>query len=362
MSEPGLHRIWNFYPGPGALPLPVLRRIKAELLDYRGLGMSVMELSHRSAPAVALIADTLERLRRLLGLGDGHEVLLLQGGASLQFVMVPMNLAPAGGKVDYVDTGYWSAKAIAEARRLGCDVAIAGSDGPGHRRLPDTLTVRPDAAYLHLCSNNTVEGTQWRDLPQAAVPLVVDMSSDILSRRVDAAAIGCLYAHAQKTLGPAGVTVVALRRDLLARIPDGLPAMLDYRPHAEHGSNYNTPPIFAIYVVSCVLDWLETEVGGVAAMEALNRRKAELLYGALDESSLFHCPVDPDSRSPMNAVFRLPSPELEQRFITEAAEAGLVGLAGHRSVGGCRASLYNPVPLQAVDDLVAFMRRFERRA
>jgi phosphoserine aminotransferase len=351
----------NFYAGPGALPQPVLRRIQAELLDYRGLGMSVMELSHRSEAVLEMIDATLEQLRRLLRLGPDHEVLLLQGGASLQFVMLPMNLSPPGGKVDYVHSGYWTAKAIDEARRLGRDVAVAASSAPDHRHIPAELTLRPDASYLHLCTNNTVEGTQWHDIPEVAVPLVADMSSDILSRDIDATRFACLYAHAQKTLGPAGVTVAVLRRDMLERIPPGLPAMLDYRTHLQHRSNFNTPPVFAIHVVHCVLDWLEHEVGGVAAMEALNRRKATLLYAALDGSGLFRCPVAADSRSAMNVVFHLPTPALEARFVAEAAASGLVGLAGHRSVGGCRASLYNAVTLEAVEDLVAFMHAFERR-
>ncbi len=355
-----MSRVINFYAGPGALPLPVMRRVQAELLDFRGLGMSVMELSHRSDAALGLIAETLGRLRRLLELDDSFELLLLQGGASLQFAMVPLNFSPPGGKVDYVDTGYWTGKAVAEARGLGRDVALAASSAPEQRRLPTQLQVRPDACYLHLCSNNTVEGTQWPVIPRVEVPLVVDMSSDILSRRIDCHTVSCLYAHAQKTLGPAGVTVVALRREVLKRIPEGLPTMLDYRPHIAHQSNYNTPPLFAIYVVCCVLDWLENDMGGLAAMEALNRRKAALLYAAIDASSLFHCPVESDSRSLMNVVFRLPEPRLERQFIAAAAAHGLIGLAGHRSIGGCRASLYNPVTLEAVEELVAFMRRFER--
>lgn len=353
-------RVKNFYPGPGALPLPVLHRIQSELLNYRGLGMSVMELSHRSEAALTLIEDTLGRLRRLLGLDERFEMMLLQGGASLQFAMVPLNLSPEGGKVDYVDTGYWTVKAIAEARRLGRDVHIAGSDAPNHRRLPAKLAVRADTSYFHFCSNNTIEGTQWPAMPRVDAPLVVDMSSDILSRRFDCHEVACLYAHAQKTLGPAGVTVVALRRDMLARIPEGLPTMLDYRPHIAHTSNYNTPPIFAIYVVGCVLDWLEQDVGGLAAMEALNARKAALLYAAIDDSALFFCPAEAGARSAMNVVFRLHDTTLETQFLHEATEAGLIGLAGHRSVGGCRASLYNPVTLEAIEDLVAFMHRFER--
>jgi phosphoserine aminotransferase len=323
--------------------------------------MSVMELSHRSDTALDLIADTIERLKRLLGLDEHYELMLLHGGASLQFAMVPLNLSPPGGPVDYVDTGYWTAKAIAEARRLGRDVALAGSGAPDYQRLPAPLVVRPEACYLHLCSNNTIEGTQWPSIPHAHVPVVVDMSSDILSRRIDCGTVACLYAHAQKTLGPAGVTVVALRRELLERIPDNLPTMLDYRPHITHRSNYNTPPIFSIYVVCCVLEWLENEVGGLAAMEALNARKAALLYAAIDESSLFRCPVEVGSRSLMNVVFRLPDSRLEAQFVAVAAEQGLIGLAGHRSIGGCRASLYNPVTMQAVEKLVDFMRRFERR-
>ncbi len=356
-----MKRVTNFYPGPGALPLSVLRRIRAELLDFRGLGMSVMELSHRSDAALHLIAETLQRLRRLLDLDESFELLLLQGGASLQFAMVPLNFSSPGGKVDYVDTGYWTAKAIAEARGLGRDVAVAASSGPEYRQLPPQLQVRADTCYLHLCSNNTIEGTQWPVIPCVDVPLVVDMSSDILSRRIDCRAVSCLYAHAQKTLGPAGTTVVALRRDILKRIPENLPTMLDYRPHIAHRSNYNTPPIFAIYVVGCVLEWLEDEIGGLDAMEDINRHKAALLYEAIDESSLFHCPVADGSRSLMNVVFRSTEPRLDTQFVTAAAEHGLIGLAGHRSVGGCRASLYNPVSLEAVEELVTFMRRFERR-
>ncbi len=356
-----MRRVWNFYPGPGALPLPVLRRVRAELLDFRGLGMSVMELSHRSDAALNLIAETLERLRRLLDLDESFELLLLQGGASLQFAMVPLNLSPPGGKVDYVDTGYWTARAIAEARRLGRDVAIAASSGPEHRQLPAQLQVRADTCYLHLCSNNTIEGTQWQVIPRVQAPLVVDMSSDILSRRIDCRTISCLYAHAQKTLGPAGTTLVALRRDVVKHIPEDMPTMLDYRPHIAQRSNYNTPPIFAIYVVGCVLDWLENEVGGLEAIEQINRRKAALLYQVIDESALFQCPVTAASRSLMNVVFRLAEPRLEAQFVRAAAERGLIGLAGHRSVGGCRASLYNPVSLEAVGELADFMRRFEQR-
>ncbi len=351
--------IRNFHAGPGALPPSVLRRVQAELLDYRGLGVSVMELSHRSDAIVELIDDTVASLKRLLGLGPDYELLLLQGGASLQFLMLPLNLSPPGGKVDYVDSGYWAAKARIEAETLGRDVAVAGDSGPDHRRIPMTLTVRPDASYLHLCTNNTVVGTQWHTIPETTVPLVADMSSDILGREIDGNAFALFYAHAQKTLGPAGVTVVALRRELLERIPNGLPAMLDYRTHARARSNYNTPPVFAIYVVRCVLDWLEGEIGGVARMAALNRRKAESLYAAIDRSALFSCPVEPASRSSMNVVFHLPTPGLERRFLAEAAQAGFIGLAGHRSVGGCRASLYNAVPLEAVEDLVAFMGEFE---
>jgi len=354
-------RVRNFYAGPGALPESVLRRVQAELLDYRGLGMSVLELSHRSDAIIELIAATRAQIKRLLGLGDDHEVMLLQGGGTQQFAMVPLNLSPPGGKVDYVQSGYWTAKAIAEARLLGRDVAIAGSSDPDHCRIPYDMTVRPDAAYLHICSNNTVVGTQWHRFPDVPVPLVADMSSDILSRPIDAGAFACIYAHAQKTLGPAGVTIVALRRDMIERLPGGLPTMLDYRPHLEHESNHTTPPVFAIYVVKRVLEWLEDEIGGVAAMGEINRRKAEMLYAAIDRARLFECRVEADSRSQMNVVFRLATPELEARFLAEAAESGLIGLKGHRSLGGCRASLYNPVPLAAVEELVAFIDAFDRK-
>jgi phosphoserine aminotransferase len=352
----------NFYAGPGALPESVLLRIREELLDYRGMGMSVMEMSHRSDPIIELIDATAAQLKRLMRLGDDYVVMLLQGGGTQQFAMVPLNFSPPGGKVDYVHTCYWTAKAIAEARTLGRDVHVAASSEPDHRFIPRDLSVRADAGYLHICTNNTVVGTQWHWIPDTSVPLVADMSSDILGREIDCTRFTCIYAHAQKTLGPAGVTVAALRRDMLDRCPPGLPSMLDYRPHAENRSNFNTPPVFPIYVVKCVLEWLENEIGGVAAMDAINRRKAGMVYDLIDRSSLYQCKVAPDSRSLMNVVFRLPTPELEARFVAQATERGLVGLKGHRSAGGCRASLYNPVTIAAVEELVAFMGEFERHS
>lgn len=350
----------NFYAGPCALPASVLERIRAELPDYRGTGMSILEIGHRARAVTDLIDDTTATLKRLLGLSNEFEVLLLQGGATLQFAMVPMNFSRPGDRIDYVDSGIWASRAVAEAKRLGRDVCVVASSAPDHRRLPALAEGRSGASYLHLCSNNTIVGTQFATLPQASVPVVADLSSDILSLRRDHAALGCLYAHAQKSFGAAGITIVALRRDMLAGVPDGLPSMLDYRIHIKSRSNYNTPPVFAIYVVRLVLDWLENEVGGVDAMERINRAKAALLYDTIDRSAFYSSPVDADARSLMNVVFRLPTPELEARFVALAEANSLVGLAGHRDWGGCRASLYNAVTLNDVEVLTTFMRDFER--
>lgn len=353
--------IRNFYPGPCALPASVLLRIREELPDYHGTGMSILEISHRAPPVVDLMADTAAALKRLLGLDDSFEVLLLQGGAALQFAMVPLNFSRPGDKVDYAATGIWAGRAAAEAERLGRDVALVASGAPDYAALPTRIETRPGTRYLHMCSNNTIVGTQFAALPQVPVPLMVDASSDILSLERDHAGVGCLYAHAQKSFGAAGVTVVALRRDLLEGVPDGLPSMLDYRVHTEHRSAYNTPPVFSIYLVRLMLDWLENEIGGVAAMERINRIKAGLVYDAIDASDFYSGPVEPASRSLMNVVFRLPSPELEVDFVAAAEKNGLMGLAGHRHWEGCRASLYNAVTVEDARVLADFMRDFERR-
>ncbi|SFM84718.1 3-phosphoserine/phosphohydroxythreonine transaminase [Thermodesulforhabdus norvegica] len=355
-------RVYNFNPGPAALPLPVLERVRDELLDYKGTGMSVMEMSHRSQEFSRILEEAIARIKRLLKLDDRFQVLFLQGGASLQFCMVPMNLALTGKPIDYIDTGTWSSKAIQEAKILGKDVrVIASSEDKEYSYIPGNFSVDEDASYLHITSNNTIRGTQWKSFPNTGgIPLVADMSSDIFSRVFDPSPFGLIYAGAQKNAGPAGVTIVIIRKDMLERVPPELPTMLKYTTYAEKNSLYNTPPCFAIYVVGLVMEWLEEEIGGLEKMEAINRSKAEMLYSCIDEIEMYRGTAHPDSRSMMNVTFRLPTPELEKKFVEEAAQRGLVGLKGHRSVGGCRASLYNAVPVEAVEKLVEFMREFAR--
>ena len=360
-------RVHNFGAGPAALPLPVLERAREELLDFAGTGTSVLETSHRGPAYDEVHRGAIDGLRRVLGIPAGWSVLLLQGGASLQFAMAPMNLLREGGSADYVLTGAWSKKALAEAGRVaagrGAAVRVAGStEGEGFTRIPrpGELDLDPAADYLHLTTNNTIFGTQWHELPEAGgVPLVADMSSDVLSRPLDVGRFGLLYAGAQKNLGPAGVTLVVVRDDLLDRAPAGLATMLDYRTHAAKGSLYNTPPTFAVYLLGLVVAWVE-EQGGAEAMGERNRRKAETLYASIDASGFYRGTAEPASRSWMNVTFRLPDEELERRLLEAAAGQGLVGLKGHRSVGGVRASLYNAVPPEAVDALVDLLREFER--
>ena len=359
MSE----RIYNFNPGPAALPLPVLEEMQRELLNFRGSGMSIMEISHRSEWFNAVIDDAVARVKRLLGLDERYHVLFLQGGASLQFCMVPMNLAVPGKVLEYVDTGTWSTKAIKEARIQGRQVrVIASSEDREFTYIPKGFQVGADAAYLHLTSNNTIRGTQWADFPDAGgVPIVCDMSSDIFSRVFDPKPFGLIYAGAQKNAGPAGVTLVILRSDLLDRVPKDLPTMLKYSTFVDKDSRFNTPPTVAIYVVGLVLKWLEETVGGVAAMEMVNRRKADVIYGYLDSQDFYRGTAEPGSRSKMNVTFRLPTPDLEKAFIAASQQAGLGGLKGHRSVGGCRASIYNAMPVAGVEALVQFMKEFARK-
>jgi phosphoserine aminotransferase len=353
-------RVFNFNPGPAALPLEVLEEVKEGFLDFKGSGMSVTEISHRSALFDEVLNDAVARLKRLLELPDNFKILFLQGGASTQFFMVPMNLIPDGGAADYINTGTWAAKAIKEAEILkkGCKT-IASSQDRGYSYIPKSFSVSPGAAYLHITSNNTIEGTQWAEFPQAGdVPLVSDMSSDMLSRPFDVKPFGLIYAGAQKNLGPAGVTLVIIREDMLARVPKDLPTMLRYTTHADKNSLYNTPPCVAIYMMQLVLKWLEEKVGGLAAVERINREKGDLLYGMIDGTDFYRATADSDSRSLMNVTFRLATEDLEKKFIAEAAANGLGGLKGHRSVGGCRASVYNAVGLDAVKGLVDFMKDF----
>ncbi len=355
-----MSRIFNFNAGPAALPLKVLEQVKAETLDFRGTGMSILEISHRSKFFEQVLDDAIDRTRRLLGLNKSYHVLFLQGGASLQFSMIPMNLAVAGKPVDYVDTGTWATRAIKEARNLGKDVrVVASSEDKEYTHIPENVPVDRDAAYLHITSNNTIRGTQWRDFPDSGgVPIISDMSSDIFSRRFDPKPFGMIYAGAQKNLGPAGVTLVIIREDLLERVPKELPTMLRYTTYSENKSLYNTPPCFAIYVADLVLEWIEETIGGLDAMQKTNDEKARIIYGYIDSQDFYRGTARPDSRSKMNVTFRLPDPELEKQFLAEAGAAGLGGLKGHRSVGGFRASIYNSVTVEAVKALVSFMKDF----
>ncbi len=356
-------RIHNFNAGPAALPLPVLEEARQEFLNYHGSGMSICEISHRSKWFDDVINDAVARTRRLLGIDDRYEVLFIQGGASFQFAMIPMNFLGAGDKADYVNTGTWATKAIKEAKLLGKTVNVAASsEQDNFAYIPRQIAFSPDAAYVHLTSNNTIKGTQWAAYPDTgAAPIVADMSSDFLSRPVPMERFGMIYAGAQKNIGPAGVCLVVLRKDLLAREVGGLPTMLRYSTYAEKNSLYNTPPCFTIYIIQLVLKWLEETVGGLAAMDEINRRKAKLLYQAIDLSDFYRGTAAPDSRSLMNVTFRLPSEELEKKFVAEATAAGMGGLKGHRSVGGCRASIYNATGIEAIEALVDFMKDFEKR-
>jgi len=358
------NRIHNFNPGPAALPLAVLEEIQASFLNYKGSGMSIVELSHRAKEFEAVLNDAVARTRRLLKLDDRCHVIFVQGGASLQFTMIPMNLLADGRSADYVNTGTWSTNAIKEARVLNKPVqVVASSEDRQFTYIPAKIAFNPGAVYAHITSNNTIRGTQWQSFPDTkGVPLIADMSSDFMSRPFDAGPFGLIYAGAQKNIGPAGVTMVIVRDDLLKLVPENLPAMLKYTTFTSKNSLYNTPPCFAIYGVHLVLKWIEETVGGLEKMAAVNRTKAERLYGCIDASGGFYRgTAEPASRSQMNVTFRLTGEDLEKRFLEAAAKSGLGGLKGHRSVGGCRASLYNAVSLEAVEALVDFMNSFAKR-
>jgi phosphoserine aminotransferase len=359
-----VERVFNFNPGPAVLPLPVLEEAQRDLVALPGVGMSVLEISHRSKTFEGILAEAEADLRAVLGIPENYKVIFLGGGASLQFSMVPMNLLPKDGSADYINTGSWAVAAIKEAKKLGKVKVAATTEAESFSRIPrpEELKLDPNAAYVHFTSNNTIEGTEWFSEPETgSAPLVCDASSDILSRSIDVKKYGVIYAGAQKNMGPAGVTVVIIRDDLLARVPAGLPAMLDYKLQAEKGSLYNTPPVFAIYMVRLVLKWLKG-IGGLTEMERRNKEKAELLYDAIDGSGGFYRgTAERASRSRMNVTFRMASEDLEKKFVEEAKAAKLVGLAGHRSVGGMRASLYNAFPKEGVEALVAFMKDFQQR-
>ena len=356
-------RVFNFSSGPAVLPVSVLEQAQRDLMALPGVGMSILEISHRSATFEGMLRKAESDIRRLAGIPSHYKLLFLQGGASTQFSMVPMNLLAEGQAADYVVTGSWAEKAVKEARKVGSVHVAGSSQGTNFDRIPadEELTFTPGAAYVHITSNNTIEGTQWKRLPAVGdVPLVSDASSDIFGQPIDVTRYGLIYAGAQKNLGPAGVTLVIVREDLLARSARTLPTMLNYAVHAENGSLYNTPPVFAIYVVGLVVEWLLAN-GGLEGVAAVNQRKAGKLYAELDRTGFWKPTAQKDSRSPMNVTFRLGSEELEKKFVKEATAEGLDGLKGHRSVGGMRASIYNAFPEEGVDALISFMREFERR-
>jgi len=356
-------RIFNFSAGPAILPVPVLEEAQRDLVALPGVGMSVLEISHRSKTFEAILARTEQDIRALGKVPANYKVLFLQGGASLQFSMVPLNLLTAGATADYIVTGGWSQKAVKEAQRVGT-VNIAGStESENFNRIPrqDELKLTPNAAYVHMTTNNTLFGTEWSSEPNTGdVPLVADTSSDMFSRPIDVSKYGLIYAGAQKNLGPSGVTLVVVREDLLARSSKSLHTMLNYAVHAENGSMYNTPPCFGIYLMGLVMKWGLSQ-GGLDAINQANQRKASELYAEIDRSGFYRGTAEKGSRSRMNITFRLPSEELEGKFVKETTAAGLDGLKGHRSVGGMRASIYNAFPEEGIDALVSFMQEFEKK-
>lgn len=353
-------RLHNFSAGPGTLPEEVLLEVREELPVYKDIGASVLEISHRSPTYTEIEADAKRRLKNLLGISDDWHVLFLQGGASMQFHQVPLNFLPKDGSADYLITGAWSKKAIKEAQILGSARAAAGSDDKNFNYIPapDSWDLDSEAAYLHFTSNNTIFGTQFQEEPSVDVPLVCDASSDFLSREVDVDRYGLIYAGAQKNLGPAGATIVLVRDDFLQRRNQPLPTILDYATHV--AKLFNTPPVFAVYVVGKVLKWLE-DLGGLSAIKDINERKSKSLYDRIDRNEYYRGTAEPNSRSKMNVTFRLPSEDLEKQFLDESKKAGLLALKGHRSVGGLRASIYNACSEESVAALVGFMDEFERK-
>jgi len=356
------NRVFNFNPGPSTLPLEVLKIVQEELLDYRGTGMSIIESSHRSPEFDEINNQAMALAKEILGLGDNYKVLFMTGGASTQFALIPLNFLNQGQVGAYVDTGSWSNKAIKEAEIIGKAHLAASSKADNYTYIPKMSDIKyPDnAAYLHITSNNTIKGTQYHQFPDTGnVPLICDMSSDIASRRLDYKKFSLIYAGAQKNLGPAGVTLVIIREDLLAKCKDGLPTMFSYKTHAEKDSLYNTPPAFGIYVMKLVFEWIKKQ-GGLAAVEKVNQAKKDAIYSVIDKyPDYYKGTVKPDSRSWMNLTLRLPNEDLEKKLIGDAKKAGFIGLKGHRSVGGVRVSLYNAMPLEGAKKLAEFMEAFK---
>ncbi len=355
-------RVYNFSAGPSMLPEAVLEKAAAEMLDYEGSGQSVMEMSHRSKVYQSIIDKAEALLREIMNIPENYKVLFLQGGASSQFAMVPLNLMTGSGKADYIVTGQWAKKAFKEAARYGDAKAVASSEDKTFSYIPKLTKedFRPDADYVHICMNNTIYGTVYHELPDTGdVPLVADISSCVLSGPIDVTKFGVLYAGAQKNMAPSGVTVVIIREDLIGKAMDITPTMFNYQTHADNGSMFNTPPCYTIYVMKLVLEWIQENFGGLEKMQELNEKKAKLLYDFLDGSKLFKGTVVPEDRSLMNVPFITGNDELDAKFVKESTAAGFVNLKGHRSVGGMRASIYNAMPLEGVEKLVAFMQKFE---
>ena len=358
-----MKRVYNFSAGPSMLPEQVLRRAADEMLDYQGSGQSVMEMSHRSKVYQGIIDSAESLLREVMNIPDTYKVLFLQGGASSQFAMVPMNLMTKSGKADFVLTGQWATKAYKEAARYGDAHVVASSKDKTFSYIPklDPSTFTPDADYFHICLNNTIYGTKFHTLPDTGnVPLVADISSCIVSEPIDVSKFALLYAGAQKNLAPAGLTVVIIREDLIGHAMDITPTMFNYQTHSDNGSMFNTPPCYSIYMAMLVLDWLKNTIGGLEEMKKINEKKANMLYSFLDQSSLFHGTVVPEDRSLMNIPFVTGNDEMDAKFVKAATEAGFVNLKGHRTVGGMRASIYNAMPVEGVEKLVDFMAKFEK--
>ena len=357
-----MSRVYNYSAGPSMLPLPVLEQAAKEMTDYQGPGMSVMEMSHRSKAYDAIIKDAEATFRRVMNVPDNYKVLFLQGGASTQFAAVPLNLMKTG-KADYVVSGEFSGKAFKEAKKYGDVKVIATSEATNFDRIPtfNEANIRPDADYVHVCYNNTIYGTHFNAMPKGGeTPLVCDMSSCIMSEPINVSDFAMIYAGAQKNVGPAGLTIVIIREDLLGNARPETPSMLDYKVMADADSMYNTPPCYAIYIAGLVFKWVES-LGGVKAMHEINKKKAEILYQAIEETKLFHLHAHKDSRSLMNVTFRTDDPELDKKFVAAAAERGMVSLAGHRKVGGMRASIYNAMPVEGVEKLAAFIKEFDEK-
>lgn len=357
-------RVFNFYAGPATLPYPVIEKASRGALDFQGLGLSILEISHRAKEFDQVIKEAQQDLKSLMGLDDNYHVLFLQGGASLQFHMVPLNLQLSGKPTDYVNTGSWSKKAIKEAKLIGETRVVASSEDDNFNYIPTDIPLNGDASYLHITTNNTIFGTQFHTIPDTGdVPLVADMSSDMLCKQMDFKKFGLMYAGAQKNMGPSGTTIVIIRDDLVQRAGDQTPTMLKYATHTAKDSLFNTPSSFAVYVVGLVLKWIQ-EIGGLQEVESRNKKKASMLYDAIESMGDFYTGTvaNKHSRSWMNVTFRLPDEELEKRFVQEAGEQNMVGLKGHRSVGGIRASIYNAFPVEGVEKLVSFMEAFRKRS